>query len=157
MPDRGSSNTFFSLFQTRIAQALLNKFVPQPWLFRSTIKIQDPKYVYHKLCGSEVGHTSLKHNFSPLNLLNRPTLPPCTFPCLAALITQFLLVSDHYLFTKIIFYLYIYLFYIATYGWNHIEQKLWYPNLQPRSLKFSFRNLKQHHRVWQRVLPPLLL
>lgn len=34
MPDRHSSNTFFSLFQTRIAQAFLNRFVPQPWLFR---------------------------------------------------------------------------------------------------------------------------
>jgi hypothetical protein len=129
MPDRHSSNTFFSLFQTRIAQAFLNKFVPQPWLFRFTIKIQDPKYVDHKLCGSEVGHTSLKHSFSPLNLLNQPTLLPCTFPCLAALITQFLLVTDHYPFTKVILRGYLYLFCIETHGWNHIEQMLWWSKI----------------------------
>jgi hypothetical protein len=92
----------FSLFQIRVAQAFLNKLVVQPSLFRFTMKIQDSKCVDHKICGSEVGYSSLKTKSHSLNLQNQPTLPPCIPPYLAALITQFHLTTDLSPLTKVI-------------------------------------------------------
>jgi hypothetical protein len=92
----------FSLFQIRVAQAILNKLVVQPFLFRFTMKTQDSKCLDHKICGSEVGYSSLKTKFHSLNLQNQPTLPPCIPPYLAALITQFHLTTDLSPLTKVI-------------------------------------------------------
>jgi hypothetical protein len=92
----------FSLFQIRVAQAFLNKLVVQPSLFRFTMKVQDSKCADHKICGSEVGYNSLKTKFRSLDLQNQPTLPPCIPPYLAALITQFHLITDLSSLTKVI-------------------------------------------------------
>lgn len=97
-----STPPFSYFFQQGLFKHFLNKLVVQPWIFRFTMKVQDPKRVDHKLCGFEVGYTSLKPNFSPLNSVNQPTLSPCTPSYLAALITQFHLITDHSPLTKVI-------------------------------------------------------